>query len=190
MQKIYIILGKTLSGKTTLQNKLIEKFNLDPIVISTTRPKRINEVDHKDYHFVNDDYFNEQIKKSNIVFERSYKVSNGDIWRYFLTKNELFKNSLDKILIVDYTGYEIIKLYIETEKLDIKLIPIYLDIDLKTRLSRLINSDRFNEDNLEILRRLYKDELAFKDVDKDPNILKITDTNNNELIKIFKPKLD
>jgi guanylate kinase len=59
------------AGKTTLSRKLLQS---DPgIVISvsaTTRPKRPNEVDGRDYHFVTPDRF-EAMVKANEFFEHA-----------------------------------------------------------------------------------------------------------------------
>ena len=45
-----VILGKTCSGKDTVVNRLIEKYEYERIISYTTRPKRKGEIQDKTYH--------------------------------------------------------------------------------------------------------------------------------------------
>ena len=47
---IYIIVGKTCSGKTTVMKNL-EDFNFSKMITSTTREPRVGEVHGVDYFF-------------------------------------------------------------------------------------------------------------------------------------------
>ena len=53
-EKLIIIAAPSGSGKTTIVKKLlsIELLNLGFSISSTTRTKRDNELDGKDYHFL------------------------------------------------------------------------------------------------------------------------------------------
>lgn len=51
MSIIVTITGPTASGKTTLENLLVDR-GLQRITSATTRPKRAGEVDGRDYHFL------------------------------------------------------------------------------------------------------------------------------------------
>lgn len=61
MTNLILIIGRSGSGKSTLEYGLIERYpNLFHKVVSvTTRPRRDGEIDGADYHFFDDNEFNE-----------------------------------------------------------------------------------------------------------------------------------
>ena len=62
--KIIIISSPSGAGKTTICKYLLKKIDNVKLSISyTTRPKRKNEKNEKDYFFINQDKFNELAKK-------------------------------------------------------------------------------------------------------------------------------
>ena len=72
MIKILTIIGKSASGKDTILKELknlvaevdiFNKFNF--VIKNTTRPKRDNEVDGVDYHFITDDEFTDKLLNKN-----------------------------------------------------------------------------------------------------------------------------
>ena len=66
--KIIIISSPSGAGKTTICKYLLKKIDNVKLSISyTTRPKRKNEKNKKDYFFVNREKFNELAKKNYFV---------------------------------------------------------------------------------------------------------------------------
>ena len=64
INKIIIISSPSGAGKTTICKYLLKKINKVKLSISyTTRPKRKNEKNKKDYFFVNQKKFNKLDKK-------------------------------------------------------------------------------------------------------------------------------
>ena len=55
------------AGKTTLVKLLSEKKRFQISISHTTRKPRINEIDGKDYYFVNHQYFQESIKNMEFI---------------------------------------------------------------------------------------------------------------------------
>ena len=55
------------AGKTTLVKKLSEIDNFEISISHTTRTPRSNEVDGKDYYFVNNEKFEEMIKNNEFL---------------------------------------------------------------------------------------------------------------------------
>ena len=53
---ILLLVGKTCSGKDTIQNELIKR-GMEPVVSYTTRPPRHGEVDDKTYHFISESWY-------------------------------------------------------------------------------------------------------------------------------------
>ena len=149
------------AGKTTL-TKLLSKNNDYLISVShTTRKPRINEVDAKDYYFVNEDEFKSLIKKDE--FLEHAKVFN----HYYGTSKSSVINNLEKgknvIFDIDWQGTELIK----KKKLKYKLITFFiLPPSKKALFDRLSNRDM--KDKLiveERMKQFNKDILHWKKYD-------------------------
>ena len=147
------------AGKTTL-TKLLSKNNNYLISVSyTTRKPRINEVDAKDYYFVNEDKFKSLIK--NNEFLEYAKVFNH---LYGTSKSQVI-NNLEKgknvIFDIDWQGAKQIK----EKKLKYELITFFvLPPSKKVLFERLSNRDM--RDKLiveERMRQFNMDVLHWKD---------------------------
>ena len=69
INKLIIISSPSGAGKTTLCKLLIKKMkNINLSISYTSRSKRLNEIEGKDYHFVTKHKFNE-LKKKNYFIE-------------------------------------------------------------------------------------------------------------------------
>ena len=74
--KLIIISSPSGAGKTTLCKLLIKKMkNINLSISYTSRSKRLNEVDGKDYYFVNKKKF-ELLKKNNFFIETATNFNN------------------------------------------------------------------------------------------------------------------
>jgi len=149
------------AGKTTL-TKLLSKNNDYLISVShTTRKPRINEVDAKDYYFVNEDEFKSLIKKDEFL-------EHAEVFNHFYGTSKTFViNSLEKgsnvIFDIDWQGTKQIK----EKKLKYKLITFFiLPPSKKVLFERLSNRDM--KDKLiveERMRQFSKDILHWVDYD-------------------------
>ena len=149
------------AGKTTL-TKLLSKNNDYLISVShTTRKLRINEVDAKDYYFVNEDEFKSLIKKDEFL-------EHAEVFNHFYGTSKTFViNSLEKgsnvIFDIDWQGAKQIK----EKKLKYKLITFFiLPPSKKVLFERLSNRDM--KDKLiveERMRQFSKDILHWIDYD-------------------------
>ena len=149
------------AGKTTL-TKLLSKNNYYLISVShTTRKPRINEVDTKDYYFVNEDEFKSLIKKDEFL-------EHAEVFNHFYGTSKTFViNSLEKgsnvIFDIDWQGAKQIK----EKKLKYKLITFFiLPPSKKVLFERLSNRDM--KDKLiveERMRQFSKDILHWVDYD-------------------------
>ena len=75
-KKLIIISSPSGAGKTTLCKLLIKKMkNVDLSISYTSRNKRLNEINGKDYYFVNKDKFN-LLKRKNFFIETSMNFNN------------------------------------------------------------------------------------------------------------------
>ena len=149
------------AGKTTL-TKLLSKNNNNLISVShTTRKPRINEVNSKDYYFVNEDDFKSLIKRNE--FLEYAKVFN----HFYGTSKSTVINSLEKginvIFDIDWQGAKQIK----EKKLKYKLITFFvLPPSKKVLFERLSNRDM--KDKLiveERMKQFNKDVLYWEEYD-------------------------
>ena len=124
------------AGKTTLVKMLSKKDNYETSISHTTRQPRPNEVNDKDYYFVNENEFNRLIKNQEFleyakVFSNFYGTTRTPV----IDKLNKGKNVLFDI---DWQGADQIK----NKKLDYKLITFFILPPSKEVLfERLSNRD-------------------------------------------------
>ena len=124
------------AGKTTLVNLLSKSRDFHISISHTTRKPRINEIQDKDYHFVDNNKFESLIKKDE--FLEYAKVFNHF---YGSTKTPVINNlksGKNVIFDIDWQGAEQIK----NKKLEYKLITFFvLPPSKKVLFNRLSNRD-------------------------------------------------
>ena len=157
-----IISSPSGAGKTTLVKLLAERNeNFEISISNTTRTPRKNEIDGKDYYFINKEKFRDLINTKS--FYEYAKVFNN---LYGTLKDPVIKNlsqGKDVLFDIDWQGTEQIK------KLELKnkLISIFiLPPNIKTLRDRLSNRDM--KDKLILKRRMsqFKDDvLHWKEYD-------------------------
>ena len=149
-------------GKTTLVRLLAERNkNFEISISNTTRIPRKNEIEGKDYYFINEEKFNDLIKtKSFYEYARVFNNLYGTL------KDPVIKNlsqGKDVLFDIDWQGSEQIKKL----KLRNKLISIFiLPPNIKTLRDRLSNRDM--KDKLILKERMSqfkKDVLHWKEYD-------------------------
>ena len=139
---LFIIAAPSGAGKTSLVKELLKKIdNLSVSTSYTTRQPRKNEVDGKDYHFIEEKKFKDLINKDffleyAIVFGNYYGTS------HFSVKSEL-ETGKNIILEIDCQGMRKIK------SAGLTLTSIFiLPPSYRTLRERLLNR---NEDNIKII---------------------------------------
>jgi len=139
---MFVLSSPSGVGKTTLTKKLAENNSRFVISIShTTRKPRPNEIDGKDYHFIEEKKFKDLINKDffleyAIVFGNYYGTS------HFSVKSEL-ETGKNIILEIDWQGMRKIK------SAGLTLTSIFiLPPSYRTLRERLLNR---NEDNIKII---------------------------------------
>lgn len=171
MQNLYVLMGKSLSGKTYCINQLQKDGIASRLITNTSRPKRPYESGNE-YHFVTDLGARKDAENGIALAERNYKVAGGAIWRYYINQQELKKqlqtSTLPVITILDYKGYQELRKAVNNKY---HVIGIYLNVDLDTRLKRYLSTSRKNDNPKEFVRRLYDDEFnAFNGIENDKSV--------------------
>ncbi len=141
--KLFIFSAPSGSGKTTIVRSLLEKdLGLEFSISATSRPKRLNEVDGKDYYFLSSEDFKEKIAADQFVeWEEVYNN------RFYGTlKNELeriWAKGNHVIFDVDVIGGLNIKKKYPEKALSIFIMPPSVE-ELKKRL--ILRSTDSSED--------------------------------------------
>ena len=149
------------AGKTTLVKLLSESRDFYTSISHTTRKPRNNEEEGKDYYFVNNDQFQNLIKKKEFL-----EYANVFNHLYGTTKTPVIKNlenSKNVVFDIDWQGTEQIK----KKKLEYKLLTFFvLPPSKKALFNRLSNRDM--KDKLivdERMKEFNKDILHWKNYD-------------------------
>ena len=104
MDKIYVILGKSASGKDTIYQKIVSMCDLVPIVYYTTRPIRAGEVDGKDYFYVTEKEIDAAEKSGKLIEKRTYNTVKG-LWTYATINDGQFETQRDGIIVLPPKAY-------------------------------------------------------------------------------------
>ena len=163
MGKIFVLMGKSASGKDAIYKKLIKDaaLGLQPYVGYTTRPRRSGEEDGREYYFVSEEKLHEIEKTGRLIEKRTYNTVHGD-WHYFSvddgrqdldTQNYLYIGTLESFIpIRNYYGAE-------------RVIPLYVQVEDGERLIRAIARERQQAcpDYAEMCRRFLFDSEDFSE---------------------------
>ncbi len=144
--KLIIISSPSGAGKTTLCKLLIKKMkNLTISISYTSRNKRLNEIDGKDYFFVSLSDFNKLLKK-NFFIETAKNFNNyyGSPYKNIINAN---KNKKYLLFDIDWKGArKIRKNYKKENIIDFFILP-----PSKTELKkRLIKRGRDNNKEIDL----------------------------------------
>jgi len=152
---MFVLSSPSGAGKTTLTKK-ISKNNKDFIisVSHTTRKPRPNEVDGKDYHFINKKKFNELIKKESFyeyasIFDNYYGTLKDPVKKIISEgKNVLFD--------IDWQGTQQLK-----KIKDLSLITFFiLPPNIATLKSRLLNRHEGQEKLIDKRMNKFNEEVS------------------------------
>jgi len=163
MFKIFIVMGKSATGKDSIYKRLQEvlELKLKSVVGYTTRPIRKGEIDGVEYFFVNEDKLMELKAKDKVIEHRAYPTMHG-IWNYFTVDDgQININNSNYLLIGTLETYEQIKNYYGEEV----VAPIYLEVEDGLRLKRALHREQKQENPKysELCRRFLADEEDFSE---------------------------
>ena len=174
MGKIFVVMGKTSSGKDTVYKRVLDTLTLNQgvrapktVVIYTTRPMRPGETNGVEYFFATEEELQQLRNEGKVIEERCFHTVHGP-WYYFTVNDgqiDLQNNSY--MMINTLAGFESIRNYYkdaaQPEESGEKVIPIYIEADAKDRLIRYINRESLqkNPNYKEVCRRFLADEEDF-----------------------------
>jgi len=155
---MFILSSPSGAGKTTLTKKIAEN-NVDfKISIShTTRKPRINEIDGKDYHFVNKIKFDELIKKNDFfeyakIFDNYY----GTLKKPVI---DVLSKSKNVLFDIDWQGTQQLKKIKELSLVTIFILPP----NIKLLKERLMNRHKGQKQLIEERMKKFNEEVSHWD---------------------------
>ena len=140
MAKIYVVMGKSASGKDTIYKRLLEEESicLKKIVPYTTRPIRQEETNGVEYFFVTEAQLNALEIQRKIIECRVYNTIHGK-WYYFTADDgQIDLDREDYLMITTLEGYEKIRNYFGKER----VVPIYIEVEDGLRLERALKREK------------------------------------------------
>jgi len=151
-----VLSGASASGKTEVAKLLAKQYGITKVITTTTREKRIGEINGQDYFFVSKERFEEMIKEDLFV---EYTFYNGNY--YGSTKAQIGPN---KCIVIDLAG---LKSYLALH--DKEIVTIFLEATEETRFRRML----FRGDPIEKAKsRIENDKTAF-----DPKKIPVVDVH-------------
>lgn len=149
---IIALVGASGSGKSTIEKKLIDKYNLGKIISYTTRNKRDGETNGVDYHFISNDLFFSMLTKEMFAEFEQYSQN-----RFYGTLKTDYQTVNDKVVVLTPNGLRQLKQKCPNEK----LFTVLVSANLGTRIKRYIDRcgvEKFNfDDKNEICSRVERD---------------------------------
>lgn len=163
MSKIFIVMGKSATGKDTIFKQLIEnqELKLKSVIGYTTRPIRKGETNGVEYYFVNEEQLKEWEEKDLIIEHRAYDTMHG-VWNYFtLDDGQIDLSSSNYLFIGTLEAYEQIRNYYGSDV----VVPIYIEVDDEVRLQRALKREKKQDvpKYAELCRRYLADEKDFSE---------------------------
>jgi guanylate kinase len=162
MAKLYVIMGKSSTGKDTVYKRIVEKTDVTTITMYTTRPMRAGEAQGREYFFIDEETLAGLEKEDKIIELRAYNTVHG-IWKYLTVDDgQINPESEERYLIIaTLEAYEKYLAYYGKEV----VVPIYIEVDDRTRIHRALQREdaEQNPKYKEMCRRFIADEEDFSE---------------------------
>lgn len=167
MGSIFVIIGKSATGKDTLYARILSEsgLNLNTIVSYTTRPIRSGEENGREYWFLSVEEMEELERQGKIIEHRAYNTVHG-IWNYFTVDDGQIKlMDTDYLLIMTLEGYLKLRNYFETVYRPGCVVPIYIEVSDRERMHRALRREDAQKEPKyrELCRRYLADDEDFSD---------------------------
>ena len=156
MKKLIAIIGEAGSGKDSLVERILaEHYQMfHKIIPCTTRLKRENETEGKEYHFLTQKEFQNYASAHQILDQTFFKN------QYYGSRLQDYSSNKVNIGVFNPAG---LKQIYQTASLDLDVTIYQLDVKSKIRILRQLNREE-NPDVDEIARRHLADKEDFQNI--------------------------
>ena len=161
--KIFYLIGKSASGKDTVYERLLgeKQLGLKPLVLYTTRPMRAGEREGREYHFTDQNGYEDLKSRGKVVEQRTYRTVYGP-WTYFTVDDEQIDLTRSHYLAVG-----VLSSFLQMRRFygDQRVVPIYIEVEDGLRLERAMGRERKQTvpKYEEMCRRFLADQKDFSD---------------------------
>lgn len=161
MGRLYILIGKSASGKDAIYKRLLAdpELELVPYVGYTTRPIRSGELDGREYHFTDLEHLQAYEASGKLIEKRVYHTVHGD-WYYFsVDDGTLDLDEHDYLYIGTLESFVPLRRYYGPDR----VVPVYIQVEDGLRLQRALERERSQQipRYAEMCRRFLGDEEDF-----------------------------
>jgi len=169
------LIGKSGSGKTTIEDTLIREYGFKRAISHTSREKRINDIEGVNYYFVSKEEM-ERLWKTGELVERVDYLDNI----YGFVESEC---KPDRVVAVLPDGLRQLN-----KRKDLNIFSVYLDVSYDVRKERM--SGRGDSDE-NVEKRLRTDDEVFARVESMVDLVINNDNKTieeivNEILKAYK----
>lgn len=190
MGKIFIIVGKSATGKDTIYQRIVQDMSIElgEIVMYTTRPIRDMEQNGREYFFVSENEYMELKTCGKVIEERAYDTVYG-VWRYFTVNDDKINlECKNYIMTGTLETYKKIREFFGEEY----VLPIYIDVETGERLERALGREKKQSTPkyVEMCRRFIADETDFSEANIEDAGIRNRYMNDNLEDCILKIKND
>ena len=153
-KKLIALFGPSGCGKDTIKKNILNNnLNWNNIIPCTTRPKRANEKDGVNYYFLTNEEFTSSVLNGEML-----EAAESNNW-FYGTEEKRIKNNIINIGIFNIEGLTIL-----LSVPSLKILPVYIHTDDKTRLIRALSREEV-PNCTEICRRFLADKKDFSQCD-------------------------
>ena len=181
--RIFLLMGKSTSGKDTIYKNLITDGDLalKKVVPYTTRPMRDGETDGVQYFFRDEEGYLDLKGQGRIIEERTYYTHYGE-WRYFTVDDGQIDlgNGSNYLVIGTLESYCSFRDYFGKDN----VIPLLIDVEARIRLERAMKREEEQEHPKydEMCRRFLADKADYSDERLEGAGITRTFDNTGELL--------
>lgn len=172
MHTVFLIVGKSSSGKDSLANKLCNEHGYRQLKSYATRPRRKDEGDTHTF-----------ITKDEVAQYQDQMIAYTQIGDaiYFATKDQLMKSNL---YCIDYRGIEYMH-SLSLDLSDVRFVTIYIHVPDDIREERAINGRK--DDALTFYKRCFNENEQFTEmIMRDDFDYAISNINFDKAYKVLK----
>lgn len=160
MHHLFYLMGKSASGKDTIYQELQRRLALRPLILHTTRPRRADEQDGREYYFIGQKELEDLRRSNSLIEERTYHTKEGD-WTYCTAKSAVDPAAGSCLGIGTLESYRKLRACFGAET----VIPLYIEVEDGIRLQRALDRERTQSEPkyAEMCRRFLTDTEDFSE---------------------------
>ena len=161
MGRLYVIMGKSASGKDSAFAELMRRRDFAKLMEYTTRPIRTGEVDGEDYYFTSVAEFERLLAEGKVIEHRRFDSVIGPWYYFHLEDDRVNLSERDYLCITTLPAYKKLAGHYGKDS----VVPIYLEVEDGTRLHRALAREDAEENPRydELCRRYLADEKDFSE---------------------------